>query len=134
MAKPEWGKKRICPACNTKYYDLKKSPIICVFQPHRYSRVKEHMEDFHNAFNHADRVFITPIYSANEVNKDDSLMESMITGIQKHSNCEVSYFNSFDDIIGHLISIVKSGDIVITMGAGDIYKVSNELATHYQNL
>ncbi|MAQ64590.1 UDP-N-acetylmuramate--L-alanine ligase [bacterium] len=112
----------------------KQSPITCVFQPHRYSRVKEHMEDFHNAFNHADRVFITPIYSANEVNKDDSLMESMITGIQKHSNCEVSYFNSFDDIIGHLISTVKSGDIVITMGAGDIYKVSNELATHYQNL
>ena len=31
MAKPEWGKKRICPACNKKYYDLKKSPIICPF-------------------------------------------------------------------------------------------------------
>ena len=46
MAKPEWGKKRICPACNTKYYDLKKSPIICPscgieFDPDIYLRSRK---------------------------------------------------------------------------------------------
>tara|TARA_B100000427_G_C15519930_1_gene599868 strand:+ start:2752 stop:4149 length:1398 start_codon:yes stop_codon:yes gene_type:complete len=112
----------------------KKAPIICVFQPHRYSRVKEHMTAFHNAFNHADRVLITPIYSANEVNDDETLLETMITGIQKESSCDVTFFKSLDDIIHHLIKTIKGGDIVITMGAGDIYKVSNELAIHYQNL
>ena len=46
MAKPEWGKKRICPACNTKYYDLRKSPIICPscgieFDPDTYLRSRK---------------------------------------------------------------------------------------------
>ena len=112
----------------------KKSPIICIFQPHRYSRVKEHMNDFYFSFSHADRVLITPIYSANEVNDDDTLLETMIAGIQQHSECHVSFFNSFDDVIYNLLKTLKTGDIVITMGAGDIYKVSHELATHYQNL
>jgi len=112
----------------------KKAPIICIFQPHRYSRVKEHMTDFHGSFNHADHVLITPIYSANEVNNDDTLLDTMIQGIKQHSTCNVHFFNSFDEIINHLVTTLKQGDVVVTMGAGDIYKVSNKLAYHYQNL
>ncbi|MBI59975.1 UDP-N-acetylmuramate--L-alanine ligase [bacterium] len=112
----------------------KKSPIVCVFQPHRYSRVKELMNDFHTSFSDADRVLITPIFSANESNDDETLIDTMITGIKNYSDCDVSFFNSFDDVVKNLIKTLKHGDVVITMGAGDIHQVAHNLTTHYQHL
>ena len=108
-----------------------KGRLTCVFQPHRYSRVQEHLIDFFDAFNRADQLLLTPIYSANEEIKDKHLLEKMRQGIQENTKNEVIVFKKQSDIVAYLADSLKDGEIVITMGAGDIFKVSHKLAKVY---
>ena len=107
--------------------------LTCVFQPHRYSRVKEHLIDFFDAFNEVDKLLLTPIYSANESAKTPELLEEMISGIKMKMKGEVLVFQEYQDIVKYLSSSLKSGDILLTMGAGDIFKVSHQLAEFYKD-
>lgn len=96
--------------------------ILCVFQPHTYTRTKELLEDFSTAFTLADKVYVTDIYAAREL--DNGLVHSsmLVEKINTHSNNAV-YLSSFKDIVDTLIHDSSSGDIVITMGAGNVDKV-----------
>lgn len=102
--------------------------VICAFQPHRYSRTKLLKEEFSDAFVNADVLFFTDIYSANE---------KAIPGINGHTipDCvisrfpkkEIYYVEKLDDMVHTLYTFIKPGDMVITMGAGSIYKVGESL-------
>jgi UDP-N-acetylmuramate--L-alanine ligase (EC 6.3.2.8) len=96
--------------------------IICVFQPHTYSRSYELLDDFSRAFAMADTVVVTDIYAARE--KDNGLINSrMITeGINRNTGNAV-YISDFRDIVRFLDENAQSGDLVLTMGAGDVYRV-----------
>ena len=79
-----------------------------------------------------DRLLILPIYAANEPKPDPNLIQEIIKGIQSNTSCDIHYFDTKTKTLTFLKKTLKEGDIVITMGAGDIHQVSSQLAHHYQ--
>ena len=102
--------------------------IIAIFQPHRYSRTKLLAEKFGKVFFDADCVIINDIYSANELPISGISGETIFKEIEKSNHRQIKYLPSKDNILNYLYEIVQPGDIIITMGAGDIWTVGQELA------
>lgn len=95
--------------------------LICVFQPHTYTRTYELLDDFSRAFGLADTVVVTDIYAARE--KDTGRIHSRILAERINRNTgNAVYISGFQDIARFLEENAHSGDLVVTMGAGDIYK------------
>lgn len=98
------------------------SKIWCVFQPHTYTRAKFLMNEFSTAFEDADIVILSDIYAAREADTGEvnaAMMADRIAGTGK----KVFYIKEFERIAEFLDKNAESGDLIITMGAGDIYKV-----------
>lgn len=94
----------------------------CVFQPHTYTRTKSLLEDFSNSFEDADRVIVCDIYSARE--KDTGEINSgMLADKIAAKGGNAVYIPKFEEIVKYLEENTAPGDLVITMGAGDIDKV-----------
>ena len=102
--------------------------IICVFQPHRYTRTKLLLNEFGGAFEGADLLVLTDIYSAGENTIPGVSGESILEAVLATTNQAVSYIPERAKIAEYLADIVTAGDLIITMGAGDIYKTGDELA------
>jgi len=102
--------------------------IIAIFQPHRFSRTKILAEKFGKAFFDADCVIIDDIYSANELPISGISGETIFGEIKKTNHGQIKYLPSKDNILSYLCEIIQPGDIIITMGAGDIWTVAQELA------
>lgn len=98
-----------------------KRNLIVLFQPHRFTRTRDCLKQFGTCFNSADDVIITDIYSANEPQIEGINSERVVKEINQHSNVSVKYVAK-DHLTSLLIDILKPQDIVVTMGAGDIYK------------
>ena len=100
--------------------------VICVFQPHTYTRTKELLFEFSNSFENADVVIISDIYAAREKDTGEihakDLCELLIAKGKK-----AVYFENFENIQKFILENSAKGDIVITMGAGDIFKVGEGL-------
>jgi len=96
--------------------------IWCVFQPHTYTRTKTLFDEFSEAFYDADQVIITDIYAARE--KDTGLVKptELVDSINKYSANAV-YRNDFGSIADFIAKEAKPGDLVFTMGAGDVFKL-----------
>ena len=101
--------------------------LIVVFQPHRYSRTKELYDRFVISFNHSDVLIIAPIYPAGEKMIEGVDSQWLYRGIKEHGHKEVHLAENKEDILTQLKDIVKPGDKVITLGAGDIYQVGESL-------
>ncbi|WP_429085380.1 UDP-N-acetylmuramate--L-alanine ligase [Brassicibacter mesophilus] len=102
--------------------NLTTKKVWCVFQPHTYTRTKALLEDFGESFYDADKVLVADIYAARE--KDTGLIHSkQLVDILIKNGIDATYFESFNLISEYLKSHVTEGDIVLTMGAGDIYTV-----------
>jgi UDP-N-acetylmuramate--alanine ligase len=99
--------------------------LIVVFQPHRYSRTKELFTDFISSFTDADILLVTEIYSAGELPIEGVSGKILAESI---TNTVVRYIPSFDEVTEVLLSLVKTGDVVLTAGAGSISKYPKELA------
>lgn len=97
--------------------------IICVFQPHRYTRTKELLEDFATSFFQVDVLIVTEIYAASETSIPGINGKLVADIISKYGHKNVIFIPTKDEIIEYLYKIVISGDIVITLGAGDVYKI-----------
>ncbi|EJP6473085.1 UDP-N-acetylmuramate--L-alanine ligase [Clostridium botulinum] len=96
--------------------------IFCVFQPHTYSRTLTLFDDFTKCFDDADEIILADIYAARE--KDTGVISSDMLGDKlKERGLKCANFHNFDDIKNYLIENAKSGDLILTVGAGDIYKV-----------
>ncbi len=104
-----------------------RNRIIAVFQPHRYTRVSDLFNEFCKTFYHADIVVVTDIYPAGEKPIEGLDGRSVYQGIKEHGHKNVQYINDFNDIPDILADDLKSGDIVITFGAGNIYLAGEEL-------
>ncbi len=102
--------------------------ITVAFQPHLYSRTKDHLEDFADAFKDADNVLLAPIYAARE-SFDPSISSEMVAEkIRANHRGNVRAYDSLDSISEALNSL-KKDEVLITMGAGDINTIANDLAT-----
>jgi len=100
--------------------------IWCVFQPHLYSRTKLLFGDFGKSFSDADEIILADIYAAREP-KDESINSKMLAQEITKNGGKARYMESFDKITGFLAENARKGDVVITMGAGDIYKIGENL-------
>jgi UDP-N-acetylmuramate--alanine ligase len=100
--------------------------LIVVFQPHRYSRTQALMDRFHRAFYQSDVVIVTNIYAASEKPIPGVTAEDIAEGIKRYGHKEVYFEPDLTAIPKKLQEIAKKGDIVLTLGAGDVWKVSEE--------
>jgi len=101
--------------------------IVAVFQPHRYTRTKILADSFARAFGQADMVVVTSIYPAGESEIPGVSAELISKGIEKYGHPPVKFISHKEDIADYLLSELKSGDLVITLGAGDVWQVAEEL-------
>ncbi|MFW6114740.1 MAG: UDP-N-acetylmuramate--L-alanine ligase [Thermodesulfobacteriota bacterium] len=101
--------------------------LIVVFQPHRYTRIKDLYEKFVVSFNQADLLIITPLYEAGEEAIPGIHSESLFKGIRDHGHKAVTLCTSKEDAVSVLFDEMKHGDVILTLGAGDIHVVGAEL-------
>ena len=104
-----------------------KRRVVAVFQPHRYSRTQALFKEFLTAFYDADVIVLTDIYAAGEDRIEGVEAKSLFEGIREYGHKDVVYIANKKEIADHLLRILKPGDVVITLGAGDIWQVSEEL-------
>lgn len=96
--------------------------LWCIFQPHTYTRTKALMEEFADSFHDADHAIITDIYAAREADTGEVHARMLAEAANRQSGNTV-YISGFDEIAAYLENNVSSGDMVITMGAGDVYRI-----------
>ena len=101
--------------------------LICIFQPHQYSRTRFLLEDFAESFKLADITVVPEIYFVRDTEESRREINAQILVDKiKENGCESVFIDSFAGIGEYLKKNVDSGDVVVTMGAGDIWKVADE--------
>jgi len=101
--------------------------VVAVFQPHRFSRTHLLFEQFATAFYDADVLLMTEIYAASEDPIDGVSGAGLAEAIRARGHRDVTFCANKDDLLGALIGRVAAGDIVVTLGAGDIWRVGQRL-------
>lgn len=103
--------------------------LVAVFQPQRYTRTMHLFHDFAGAFGEADQVIIADIYSpAGERPIAGVSAEGLTAAVREHSNATAVFCRRREDVVERLRQSVQEGDLVLTMGAGDVWRVGVELA------
>ena len=103
---------------------LDHNKVWCLFQPHTYTRTLALMDQFADAFVDADRVCLAEIYAAREKNIYKLSSKALMEDIQKrHPDKDVCFISDFSAMADYVLENASEGDVVITMGAGDIYRV-----------
>ena len=102
--------------------------IIAVFQPHLYSRTKLFQKEFAEALALADEVVVAPIYAAREQPMEGVCATNIVDLMRKNGSANVRYVSDKDVLSGELSGTLKSGDMVLVLGAGDIRMVGEQLA------
>jgi UDP-N-acetylmuramate--alanine ligase len=100
---------------------------VVVFQPHRYSRTKELMNEFGVAFNNADVLYLLDIYAASEQPIEGITAEVLAENIKKFGHKNVNYIGGIETAAQKVIESLNQGDLVITLGAGSITGLSDEI-------
>ena len=96
--------------------------VIAVVQPHRYTRLRDLMDDFQSAFNDADVVFVVPVYAAGEEPIEGVDSNALAEGLRAHGHRMVSAVEDLKELSRALRDLAAEGDMIICMGAGDITK------------
>ncbi|MDN3514857.1 MAG: UDP-N-acetylmuramate--L-alanine ligase [Candidatus Brocadia sp.] len=106
--------------------------IWCIFQPHQYSRTRHLLKGFAKSFQNADKIILADIYAARDNDYERTAMSAMKLYEEIHSaGVDVQYIPQLCDMVHVLSSSVKPGDVVITMGAGDVWKVAYDLVSGF---
>jgi UDP-N-acetylmuramate--alanine ligase len=99
---------------------------VCVFQPHLYSRTRDFYDEFGRAFFNADVLIVTDVYPAREEPIQGVTGELIANAAKEFGHKQVHYVPEKKDVPGYLMTITRPGDMVITMGAGDIWKFGEQ--------
>ncbi len=100
--------------------ECQKSRLIAIFQPHRYSRVKQFTKEFAEELSKADIIYVTSIYGAGEKNLD-KITSKIITDLIYKKNKNVFYINNYHEITKNFYELTQKGDLILNMGAGDCH-------------
>lgn len=108
--------------------------VVAVVQPHRFTRLAAHMEDFQQAFNDADRVLALPVYAAGEAAIDGVSSNALVAGLTDRGHRQAAVVADADALADEVATMIRAGDLgaggmVICLGAGDITKMAAGLAT-----
>lgn len=101
--------------------------LVVIFQPHRYSRTRALFDEFTRAFYQSDVLIILPIYAASEAAIEGVDSETLTLGIHAHGHKDVSFAPDFDTCLKMLSDRVTSGDLVLTLGAGNLHTLGDKL-------
>jgi UDP-N-acetylmuramate--alanine ligase len=107
--------------------DSWKRPLTVIFQPHRFTRTKDLFDEFLTAFEGADRLVLTEIYAAGEDPIPGATGDALYQAVKRKGHLDVEFIPDKNEIVARLTGKLASGDVVLTLGAGDIYKVGEEL-------
>lgn len=99
-----------------------KGKLYTIFQPHTYTRTKLLLDAFANSFDESDVIIITDIYAAREKDYGDIHSKTLRDAISEHRD-NAFYISGFEDIVKFIKENIKKNDVVVTMGAGDVYKI-----------
>lgn len=102
-------------------------PLTVIFQPHRFSRTRDLFDEFLTCFEAADRLLLTEIYGAGEEPIPGMSGEALYQAIKRRGHSEVEFVPDKKGIVPKLLPKLKAGDIVLTLGAGDVYRIGEEL-------
>ncbi len=100
---------------------------VVVFQPHRYSRTKELMDEFALAFNNADVLYVLDIYAASELPIEGITAEILTENIKRYGHKDVNYHGNIETAADAIVPMLQDGDLVITLGAGTVTRLSDEI-------
>ncbi len=100
--------------------------VIVLFQPHRYTRTRDVLEEFFGAFDEADGLALLPIYAAGEEPIPGVDTRRIFQGVRGRGAVSVEMVNGLEEAQDFLLQAVQPGDLVITLGAGDIWKAAPE--------
>jgi UDP-N-acetylmuramate--alanine ligase len=101
--------------------------IVVLFQPHRYTRTNDLMDEFASAFNNADVLFVTDIYAASEPPIEGVDAEVLTRRIKSYGHKNAEYIGTLENAAASLAEIVREGDLVITLGAGSVHRSGDQL-------
>ena len=102
--------------------------VIAVVQPHRFTRLRDHLEDFESAFNDADMVFAAPVYAAGEQPIEGISSDTMVKGMKARGHRSAQVVAGPEELAEVLAGVIEPGDMVVCLGAGDITKWAAGLA------
>jgi UDP-N-acetylmuramate--alanine ligase len=103
--------------------------LVVVFQPHRYSRTRDQMGAFAQAFHGADAVVLMDIYPAGEAPIAGVSSEALLTAVKGCGHRDARHIATAEAVVDHLSATAKPGDVVLTLGAGDVWKVGEAFIT-----
>jgi len=106
--------------------------IVVLFQPHRYTRTNDLMQEFARSFNNADTLFVTDIYAASEDPIAGVTAETLTNEIKRFGHKDARYIGALENAAPALLEHVQPGDLVITLGAGTVNRVSEQLLSLLQ--
>jgi UDP-N-acetylmuramate--alanine ligase len=101
--------------------------IVVLFQPHRYSRTKDQMEEFARSFNNADVLFVADIYAASEDPIEGVTSEVLTQAVKRYGHKNAHFVGGLDGAAEVLRGQVREGDMVVTLGAGPVYRAGEQL-------
>jgi UDP-N-acetylmuramate--alanine ligase len=101
--------------------------VVVVFQPHRYTRTQQLLEKFFTAFNQADTLVVMDIYAAGEKPIPGISGQTLYEGIRKYGHKNVTFISDREKIVEYMVSVLKKGDLMITLGAGDVWKLGEQV-------
>jgi UDP-N-acetylmuramate--alanine ligase len=107
--------------------DSWKRPLTVIFQPHRFTRTRDLFDEFLTAFEGADRLVLTEIYAAGEDPIPGATGEALYQAIKRKGHIDVDFVPDKNQIAAHLADKLQRGDIALTLGAGDIYRIGETL-------
>jgi UDP-N-acetylmuramate--alanine ligase len=102
--------------------------VIAVAQPHRFTRLRDLMDDFQNAFNDADRVFVTPVYTAGEEPIAGVDSAALVAGLKSRGHRSAAVIPDLPALAAELAADIGAGDFIVCLGAGDITRWAAGLA------
>ncbi|HET7318780.1 MAG TPA: UDP-N-acetylmuramate--L-alanine ligase [Nitrospirota bacterium] len=107
--------------------------VVVVFQPHRYTRTQHLLKEFFTAFNQADKLIIMDIYAAGEKPIPGISGQALYEGIKKFGHKDVTFIPEREKIVEHLLGVLRRGDLMITLGAGDVWKIGEEVVKRLEH-
>ena len=101
--------------------------MVVLFQPHRYTRTQDLMDEFARSFNNADVLMVTDIYAASEEPIEGVSGEALVEAVSRFGHKDARHVGSVDEATRSLLSEVRENDMVITLGAGNVYRAGEQL-------
>ncbi len=101
--------------------------VVVAFQPHRYTRTRHLLEDFFTSFNQADKLVIMDIYAAGEKPIPGVSGQAIYEGVKRHGHKDATFIPDREKAVEHLLASLKKGDLLITLGAGDVWKAGEQI-------